>query len=52
MNEEKTVGQEQVQSISEQELVDLSIREVSLDDIQAIEETFVPAWGFGCGAGC
>ncbi len=31
---------------------DLGIREVSLDEIEQIEDTFIPAWGFGCGAGC
>jgi hypothetical protein len=31
---------------------ELVIREVSLEEIEEIEETFVPAWGFGCGGIC
>ena len=31
---------------------DLGIHEVNLDEIEQIEETFIPAWGFGCGVSC
>jgi hypothetical protein len=53
VNEETRVSEEtrvaQAQTSDEEKLV---IREVSLEEIEQIDETFVPAWGFGCGAGC